>query len=118
MCELLIQLINRTVAIPPPAARRRRWVRVGQCMRFPSGLQVDVQCATAINGHPDLHLRWHFGTATMAAVTCYEPVSLVSDCGLRVVIRAVAQRAGVPVAVLMELEAVKAAPVASIGWSA
>lgn len=117
MCDLVIQMINRAVPVPAAADRRRRWVRVGQQVRFPSGLLMDVQLHRSLTGAQDLRLRWHYGTHTMGAFTCYEPVNLVSDCGMRMVIRAVAMRAAVPVAVLVEIEAVRAVPVVAIGWA-
>lgn len=113
MCDLVIQLINRHVLVPPRSTRRRVWVRVGEQMRFASGLCGRVELHQGIAG-TDLRMRWHFGPNSMAALTCYEPVSLVSDCGQRVVIRAVAALRGTPIAVMAEIEGVGCEPLARI----
>lgn len=113
MCEVTIQLINRLVPIPPRQSRRRFWVRVGEQMRFSSGLVGQVEMHQGIAGH-DLRLHWHFGANSMGVLTCYEPVSLVSDCGQRVVIRAVAMAGQSPIAVMVEIEGVDCVPHARI----
>jgi hypothetical protein len=110
---LTVQLINRHVPIPPRSARRRVWVRVGQQLRFASGLCARVELQQGIAGS-DLRMYWHFGPSSMGALTCYEPVSLVSDCGQRVVIRAVAVLRGQPLAVLAEVEGVDCLPRARV----
>lgn len=117
MCSVTYQLINRQVPVPPASARRRAWVRVGHQLRFSSGLCGRVELYQGIAG-VDLRMHWHFGPNSMGALTCYEPVSLVSDCGQRVVIRAVAAIAGKPVAVLAEVEGVNCAPWARIELAA
>lgn len=113
MCDVTFQLINRHVPVPPASARRRAWVRVGEQLRFASGLCARVELHQGIAGI-DLRMYWHFGPTSMGALTCYEPVSLVSDCGQRVVIRAVATASGQPIAVLAEIEGVDCAPRARI----
>lgn len=113
MCEVTYQMINRHVPVPSAASRRRKWVRVGQQMRFASGLCGRVELHHGVAGS-DLRMYWHFGATSMGALTCYEPVSLVSDCGQRVVIRAVAMLAGQPIAVLAEIEGVDCLPRARI----
>lgn len=113
MCNVKYQLINRHMPVPPRQSRRRVWVRVGEQMRFASGLCGRVELHQGIAGQ-DLRMYWHFGANSMGAQTCYEPVSLVSDCGQRVVIRAVALIADKPIAVLAEIEGVDCAPRARI----
>lgn len=113
MCSVHYQLINRHVPVPPRCQRRRVWVRVGHQLRFSSGLCGRVELHQGLAGL-DLRMVWHFGPSSMAAMTCYEPVSLVSDCGQRVVIRAVAMVEGQPIAVLAEIEGVECEPRAQI----
>jgi hypothetical protein len=88
-------------------------VRVGHQLRFSSGLCGRVELYQGIAG-VDLRMHWHFGPNSMGALTCYEPVSLVSDCGQRVVIRAVAALRGTPIAVMAEIEGVGCEPLARI----
>jgi len=106
-------MINRHVPVPARSHRRREWVRVGEQLRFASGLRMRVEYHQCFGGS-DLRMHWHFGPNSMGALTCYEPVSLVSDCGQRVVIRAVAMVSGKPVAVLAEVEGVECEPRACI----
>lgn len=117
MCDVTYQMINRHVPVPPAASRRRQWVRVGQQMRFASGLCARVDLHQGIAGL-DLRLFWHFGANSIGAMTCYEPVSLISDCGQRVVIRAVAMIQGKAIAVLAEIEGVDCAPRARVECAA
>lgn len=118
MCDLLVQMINRYVPIPAAAHRRRRWVRVGQELRFPSGLLMAVQCHAASSNQPELRLHWHFGHAAIGAFTCYEPVRLSSDHEMLVTIRAVALRGAEPMAVLVELGNVTESSMVATGWAA
>lgn len=113
MCDVTYQMINRRVPVPAPASRRRQWVRIGEQLRFASGLCARLELHHGIAG-VDLRMHWHFGPNSMGALTCYEPVSLVSDCGQRVVIRAVALVADQPIAVLAEIEGVDCEPRARI----
>lgn len=113
MCDVVFRLINQHVAVPPLTARRRVWVRMSEQLRFASGLRMRVEMHRALSGE-DLRLSWNFGVGKIAALTCYEPVSLISDCGQRVVIRAVALAAGKPIAVLAEVEGVECLPHASV----
>lgn len=113
MCDVTYQLINGRVPVPPAVSRRRVWVRVGEQMRFASGLCALVELHQGAAGS-DLRMHWQFGPNSMGALTCYEPVSLVSDCGQRVVIRAVAMIDSKPIAVLVEIEGVDCAPRARI----
>ena len=113
MCDVTYQMINRHVPVPLRTSRRRVWVRVGEQLRFASGLCGQVELHQGVAGQ-DLRMHWHFGPSSMGALTCYEPVSLVSDCGQRVVIRAVAVLRGQPLAVLAEVEGVDCLPRARI----
>jgi len=113
VCDVTFQMINRHVPVPSADARRRSWVRVGEQLRFASGLCGRVELHRGLAGL-DLRMHWHFGANRMGALTCYEPVSLVSDCGQRVVIRAVALHADQPIAVLVEVEGVDCEPRARV----
>ena len=114
MCEVVLHIINAHVPRPAPANRRRTWVRAGEQLRFASGLRMAVQSHIAVGGRRDLVLRWHHGAHSVAALTCYEPVSLIDDCGLRVVVRAVAMQGEAPIALLMEVEGVSQPPLFAI----
>lgn len=110
-------LVNQRAPVPAVHNRRREWLQAGQQLRFAGGLCMDVQIDPSA-GIYALNLRWHRGDVTHAVLSGYEPVSLVSDCGVRVVLRAVAMRTDVPFAVLVEVEGVTARPCFRIGVAA
>jgi len=96
----MFQLVNCRYPVPPPSRRRRVLVRVGERLRFATGLQMDVQADPAVGGH-ELRMVWSHRDATLVALTAYEPVTLGRQ---RIVLRAIATVAGRPVAVVAEVE--------------
>ena len=110
-------LVNQRAPVPSIEHRRREWLLAGQQLRFPGGLCMDVQIDPSA-GIYAMNLRWHRAGCTHAMLTGYEPVSLASDCGMRVVLRAIAMRADVPFAVLVEVEGLSDRPRFRIGVAA
>lgn len=110
-------LVNQRAPVPSIEHRRREWLLAGQQLRFPGGLCMDVQIDPSA-GIYAMNLRWHRAGSTHAMLTGYEPVSLASDCGMRVVLRAIAMRDDVPIAVLVEVEGIAEPPRYRIGLAA
>lgn len=104
----VIELVNRTAPIPPSARRRRVWVQAGDYVALRGGVALHIERQR--DGEHE-RLLLHFAAAFGADIgEAWLPHSqMFRFDGVAVVPRALAHRAGRPIAVLLELDAAPAA---------
>jgi hypothetical protein len=96
----LVELVNRHVPVPPATHRRRLWVCVGDAVAFRGGVVLRAQRARDDETH---HLLLHFSAGAEHAALPHSQMFRIGSVDITP--RALATRAGVPLAVLLELTA-------------
>lgn len=103
----IIHIINCTVPYPARERRRRVWLCNGDSLRFAGGIRLTVAMERAVGAVPALWLYFARAGATGMSVTAYTPVSLRSEAGCTVVVRAIAVSGhGEPLAAMLEIDGV------------